>query len=116
MFKTAGYAVLYTVMNVRYAALIIPTAVIAYLLQIYILALVAAGLLVLAAAAEVALSIANGVSAAMQIREHDQLMNTYMADVEKHANDWTHRGSEDPAREGEGEDPSGEGQDPVPAR
>lgn len=111
MVKAAGYAVLYTLMNVRYAALIIPTAVIAYLLQIYVLALVAAGLLVLAAAAELSLSIVNGVSAAMQIREHDQLMNTYLSDIEKHANDWTHRGSEDP--EGEGPD---EGEDPVPAR
>lgn len=116
MFKLFGQSVFYTMMNVRYAALIIPTCLVAWVLQLYPLAVMAGVLLVLATGLEVGLSVANGVGAAMQIREQDLMMTSYLDNIEKHANDWTHRGSEDPTSEGEGEDPPGEGQVPVPAR
>jgi hypothetical protein len=114
MIKTAGVAAFYTVMNVRYAALIIPTGVVAYLLQLYWLAWVAGGLLAAATAAEVALSIANGVGAARQMAQRNKAVDDFFSEVEKYANDWTGRGSEAEASdEGEGPD---EGQAPVPAR
>lgn len=116
MLKTTANAAFYTVMNVRYAALILPTGVVAYLLQLYWLAVVAGALLAAAYAAEVGLSIANGVGAARQIKQRDDNIKEMLSKLERHANDWTNRGSEDPA-EGEGEDPDGkEGGAPVPAR
>jgi hypothetical protein len=133
MFKTAVHAAFYTLMNVRYAALVIPTAAVAVALHLTGLdtgvraAAVALGLLALAMLAELGLSLYNGVTAANQIKARDDYMAGYLADIEKYANDWTRRGSEDSAEAGsqgrqagpEGEAPDeGEagGQAPVPAR
>lgn len=113
MLKTTANATFYTVMNVRYAALILPTGVVAYLLQLYWLAWVAGGLLAAAFVAEVGLSIANGVGAARQIKQRDDNIKDMLSKLEMHANDWTGRGSEDPTPEGEDPD---EGQAPVPAK
>jgi hypothetical protein len=130
MFKTAVHAAFYTLMNVRYAALVIPTAAVAVALHFTGLdsgwraAAVALGLLVLAMVAELGLSVYNGVTAAKQVRARDNYMADYFANIEKYANDWTGRGSEDSAEAGpEGEagkqgPDEGEagGQAPVPAR
>lgn len=124
MFKTAAHAAFYTLMNVRYAALVIPTAAVAVALHVtgvgngWVPAAAAAGLLALAGVAEVGLSIHNGITAAKQIRARDNYMADYFADIEKYANDWTGRGSEDSAPEGEagGQGPDEEGGASVPAR
>ena len=120
MIKAAVTVTGYTLLNVRYSALILPCGVVAYLLGFYWLAVVAGVLLLLAAGAEVALSIANGLEAHRQIQvqrqmqaEDEALVASFMTDIEKHANDWTHRGSEDPAPEGEDPD---EGEAPVSSR
>jgi hypothetical protein len=122
MIKTAVHAAFYTLMNVRYAALVIPTAAVAVALHVagigdgWVPAGVSAGLLVLAMVAEVGLSIYNGITAARQVKARDDYMADYFADIEKYANDWTGRGSEDIPEAGpEGEGPD-EGQAPVPAR
>lgn len=122
MIKTAVHAAFYTLMNVRYAALVIPTAAVAVALHLtgvdsgLTAAAVALGLLVLAMVAEVGLSVYNGITAAKQVQARDDYMADYFADIEKYANDWTGRGSEDSAEAGdEGEGPD-EGEAPVPAR
>lgn len=107
----------YTLMNIRYSALILPAGVVAYLLQFYALAVVAGILLVAAFAAEVALSVANGVEMHQQVEaqkqwamDEDNRLAHALADIEKHANDWTHQhGSEAEASPAEGEDPREEG-------
>lgn len=123
MLKQVGNSVLYTLANIRYAALILPAGVTAYFysthgIEWYTIAL--SGLLVLAVIAEVALSIANGIEAAQAVRAMDEYAKQQKADIlsgldklNEYANDWTGRGREDSAPEGE--DPN-EGQDPVPAR
>lgn len=113
----------YTLMNIRYSALILPAGVVAYLLQLYVLAVVAGILLAAAFVAEVALSIANGVEMHSQLEaqkrwglDEENRLALALADIEKHANDWTNQhGSEAEAGPPEGEDP-GEGQGPVPSR
>lgn len=118
MFKTVLDGVVYTILNIRYSALILPTAAVALALHFSSwLAVAALVLLVLAVIAELALSVHNGVEAAKAIRlekqrelEQQAWMDRYLDRVEKHANDWTGSGSED-----QGEAPD-EGQAPVPAR
>lgn len=96
-----GRVTLFTLMNIRYSALILPCGVVAYLLQFYALAVAAGILLVAAFAAEVALSIANGVEMSQQVEaqkqwqaDEDQRLARALADIEKYSNDWTQRGSE----------------------
>lgn len=118
--KIAGY----TMLNIRYAALILPTGVVAYLLHEYVLAVAAGILLVAAFAAEVALSISNGVEAYQSVElakrlqaDDDDVIARVLSDIE----DWKNQhGSEGQAWEaggeaGEWEDPSGgsEGQAPI---
>lgn len=113
----------YTMLNIRYAALILPCGVVAYLLQLYPLAITAGILLVAAFAAEVALSISNGVEAHRAIEGHkqweqyqDEQLAKGLENLERFSNGEKVGldGSEDPASEGE--DPTGEGQGPVPSR
>jgi hypothetical protein len=123
MLKQVGNSVLYTLANIRYAALILPSGVTAYFYATHPYewyTIVLAGLLVLAAGAEVALSIANGIEAAKAVRAMDEYAVQQQRDIRsgldklnEYANDWTGRGREDSAPEGEDPD---EGQDPVPAR
>jgi len=107
---TLGRVTVFTLMNIRYSALILPCGVVAYLLQFYALAITAGILLVAAFAAEVALSIANGVEMSQQVEaqkqwqaDEDQRLARALADIEKYSNDWTQRGSEG---EGSGEEGS----------
>jgi hypothetical protein len=109
----------FTLLNIRYAALILPTGVVAYLLGVYVLAVVAGILLVAAFAAEVALSISNGIDAYHSVElakrlqaDEEQAIAQVLSDIE----DWKNQhGSEDSAPEGE--DPTeGQGQGPVPSR
>lgn len=119
MFKRYATVVGFTFMNVRYGSLILPTGIVAYLLQLYPLAVLAGILLIAAFAAEVALSIANGVEADQQIRmikraeaEDDALLQSFLEDVDNYRRN-TSGSEEDSAPEGE--DPAGQGQGPVPS-
>lgn len=97
----------YTLMNIRYSALILPCGVVAYLLQLYPLAVIAGILLVAAFAAEVALSVANGVEMHQQVTaqklwaaDEDDRLARALADIERYSNDWTDQhGSEAEAGE-----------------
>ncbi len=120
LIKTAGRVTGYTLLNVRYSALILPCGIVAYLLGFYWLAITAGALLAAAVIAEVTLSVSNAIEFHQQYEmqkqmqaEDETLLASFLDNIEKHANDWTHRGSEDSAPEGE--DP-GEGEGSVPAR
>jgi|KBSSwiStaDraftv2_1062776.scaffolds.fasta_scaffold789711_2 hypothetical protein len=100
--KTYFTVVGFTFMNIRYASLILPTGIVAYLLQLYPLAVLAGILLIAAFAAEVALSIANGIETDQQIKmikraeaEDDQLLQSFLQDVDNYRRNTS--GSEDPA-------------------
>lgn len=119
--KTAGNTILYTLLNIRYSALILPTGVVAYLAGIPPwMVLVAAVCLILAAAAELFTSVAHGLSTAHQLREQAELIRSLTAGAETYANGGWLDGSEgnEPVREGREDGPEGEagGQGPVPAR
>jgi hypothetical protein len=118
----------YTMLNIRYAALILPCGIVAYLLQLYPLAVMAGILLVAAFAAEVALSISNGIEAYRAIeaqkqweKYQDEQLAMGLQNLERFSNgeevgldgtEGEHAGTEGEAgRPGwEGEDPAGEGQ------
>lgn len=122
MTRTILRVVFYTLLNIRYASLILPCGVTAYLLQFYALAVTAGILLVAAFAAEVALSIANGVEAhkAIESAKHweareEEYLAEALTKLEHHANDWTDiNGSQGEAGPSEGEAPDEGG--PVPSR
>lgn len=85
--KTTLVAIGYTALNVRYASLILPIGVVAYLAGIPAwLVWTAAVCLGLAVAAEVFTSAANGLGTAMQLQQRDEYLRNLTEGAEQYAN------------------------------
>lgn len=112
MLKTAASFIGYTSLNFRYASLILPVGVVAYLLGVPgYLAVTAFVLLILATVAELATSIINGLTAVQQIKLQDQYIDSMFKDVEQYANGgWVGLDGS------EGEDSDEDGEEGQPAR
>lgn len=119
--RYVGVATLYAVLNFRYAALVLPVGVVAYLLGLPAWLVTVAVVLVAGAfAAELLTSITNGVSTAAQMEAHRSAYAKMMSDAERYANGgWVGlngNGKEDGTGQGQGRPDDGEGEAPVPAK
>lgn len=103
--RVAGWSLL----NIRYGSLILPSGVVAYLLGLPAwLVATTAGLLGVAVALEVFGAVVGGRHTAAQQRAAQEASEQYLADIERYANAWA--GSDD------GPDDDGPDADPVPAK
>ncbi len=112
--KSAGIATAYTTLNFRYASLILPVGVVAYLLGApFFMVTIAVVLLILATVAELVTSIANGVNAAQMLAHQEDYMSGGFDEAAAYANGGWLNGSVEGKEPGEGEAPGEEGE---PAR